>query len=80
MAEIAKMQECPDCASPNVVFSEVREQLICRDCGLIFEPLVTELEAKFERTHGLKLGASKAPKKAKKPKSKPAKKAKKRKK
>lgn len=32
------VKECPDCASHNIVFSEVREQIICHDCGLIFEP------------------------------------------
>mgnify|MGYP000014654836 CR=1 FL=1 len=32
------MDECPDCASMNVVNSRMREQIICRDCGLIFEP------------------------------------------
>lgn len=31
------VRECPDCASTNVVYSEVRDQLICHDCGLIFE-------------------------------------------
>jgi transcription initiation factor TFIIIB Brf1 subunit/transcription initiation factor TFIIB len=31
--------ECPDCASQNIVHGTMRDQIICRDCGLIFEPL-----------------------------------------
>lgn len=29
--------ECPDCASTNIVHGMMRDQVICRDCGLIFE-------------------------------------------
>lgn len=58
------MRECPDCASMNVFYSELRDQIICRDCGVIFEPLAPELEKKFERTHGLTL--STAPKRKRK--------------
>ncbi len=36
--EKGDVRECPDCASHNIVYSEVREQIICHDCGLIFEP------------------------------------------
>ena len=36
--EKGDVKECPDCASHNIVYSEVREQIICHDCGLIFEP------------------------------------------
>ncbi len=49
--EIGQIRECPDCASANIVRNETREQIICRDCGLIFEPLAPQLEKAFERTH-----------------------------
>lgn len=41
--DIQKMNECPDCASLNIVHNLDREQLICRECGLIYEPLTTEV-------------------------------------
>ena len=66
--DIQQIKECPDCASSNIVHNQAREQIICRECGLIFEPLAPVLEEKFEKAHKI------APKRAKK-----AKKAKKRK-
>lgn len=35
--DIAKITACPDCASTNIVHSQMRDQVICKDCGLIFE-------------------------------------------
>lgn len=75
MDDIEKLQECPDCASTNVVYIEARDQIVCRDCGLVFEPLVPEVEEAFEKTHGLKLGIKQPKGKSKKPvaKAKPSK-------
>ena len=50
------LKECPDCASPNIGKSEIREQIICRDCGLIYEPLDPETEEVFEKTHDVTMG------------------------
>ncbi|VVB80952.1 Uncharacterised protein [uncultured archaeon] len=36
------IRECPDCASTNIVQSTERDQLICRECGLI-QPLMPEI-------------------------------------
>jgi len=47
------IKECPDCASQNLVYNEERQQVICRDCGLIYEPLAPEMEKKFEVSHGM---------------------------
>jgi hypothetical protein len=38
--DVCEVKECPDCASLNIVVSARREQIICKDCGLIFEPAV----------------------------------------
>jgi transcription initiation factor TFIIIB Brf1 subunit/transcription initiation factor TFIIB len=35
---LQNLNECPDCASQNIVHGLMRDQIICRDCGLIFEP------------------------------------------
>lgn len=51
--DIHDIKECPDCASQNIVYNEERQQIICRDCGLIYEPLTPEAEAKFESSHEL---------------------------
>ncbi|MBW2979081.1 hypothetical protein DRZ77_00095 [Candidatus Woesearchaeota archaeon] len=51
--DVCKLRECPECGSRNVVCSETREQLICKDCGCIFEPLLGEEEKKLEKIAGI---------------------------
>ena len=63
--DIKQIKECPDCASSNIVHNIEREQVICRECGLIFEPLTPDVEEEFEKTHHL--GTEGARAKAKKP-------------
>ncbi|MEK6874669.1 MAG: TFIIB-type zinc ribbon-containing protein [Nanoarchaeota archaeon] len=60
--KIGILKECPDCAGTNVVYVESRDQLVCRDCGLVFEPLVPDVEEEFEKTHNLNLGLAKVSK------------------
>ncbi len=50
---IHKIKECPECASINIVYNDSKQQVICRDCGLIYEPLASTLEEKFERVSGI---------------------------
>jgi len=38
--DINDIKECPDCASTNLVYSQMREQVICRECGLVYEPMI----------------------------------------
>jgi ribosomal protein S27E len=49
--DIYSIKECPDCASINLVYNEERQQVICRDCGLIYEPMAPELQTQFGATH-----------------------------
>ncbi len=72
--DIQKMNECPDCASQNIVHSAMREQVICRDCGLVFEPFTPVEKPVAARAPPAKKAKVK-PKKAKKPakKAKPKK-------
>jgi len=51
--DVCKLRECPECGSRNVICSEARQQLICKDCGCIFEPLLEEDEKKLERVAGI---------------------------
>ncbi len=50
---IHEVKECPECASTNIVYNDSKQQVICQDCGLIYEPLAPALEEKFERVSGL---------------------------
>ena len=68
---LASVTECPDCASENIVHSTIRDQIICRDCGLVFEPL-----APMAKRKPVKVAAARPAKKARKAKAKPKKKAK----
>ncbi len=49
MVETKKLRVCPECGSSNVTRSKVKEQIMCRDCGLVFEELTTQAEKKFEK-------------------------------
>lgn len=33
---MAELEECPDCASTNIIYSKVEKGIICRDCGGVF--------------------------------------------
>lgn len=80
-------KECPDCASQNLVYNEERQQIICRDCGLIYEPLAPDVEKQFKSSHEpapvggeaperimVRIAAEEKPKKARKKPRKAAKK------
>jgi len=43
-----RRKDCPDCGSTNIIFDPETEQLICQDCGLIFEELPPDMEKKYE--------------------------------
>jgi ribosomal protein S27E len=47
-AEIRRRKDCPDCGSDNISFDPETEQLICQDCGLIFEELPGENQKKYD--------------------------------
>lgn len=51
--DIHEVKECPECASLNIVYNESKNQVICKDCGLIYEPLTPKEEEKFERVSGI---------------------------
>jgi len=51
MVDTRKIKECPDCASRNIIHSEIRDQIICRDCGLVYEPLTPIAQGVFEKAH-----------------------------
>ena len=51
--DIKEVKECPECASTNIIHNEKRQQVICRDCGMIFEPMAPDREEKFEKAAGL---------------------------
>jgi len=68
--DIKEITSCPDCGSTNIIHGTMRDQIICRDCGLIFEPLAPVVEEKMPLTKP-------KPKKHRKTKIKPKKKVKK---
>lgn len=47
MADIYELKECPDCASPEIIHNEHRQQVICKDCGLIYEELTPREEKRY---------------------------------
>lgn len=41
---IDTINECPECASLNIVKGQ--DKIVCKDCALLFEPLATPTETK----------------------------------
>ncbi len=54
--DVTELRECPACGSRNVVHSYLREQVICRECGNIFEPLIPPVQEKFDRVASMEFG------------------------
>jgi len=50
---IFDVKECPDCAGINLVYVESRDQIICKDCGLVYEPLAPESQTVVAVTHAI---------------------------
>jgi len=46
--DLSKVGFCLECASNNVFYSKVRDELICRDCGGIFSKLTPEQMVKYK--------------------------------
>lgn len=45
--DIHDVKECPDCASPELIYNERRQQVVCKDCGLIYAELTPKEEATY---------------------------------
>jgi len=43
---IGAINACPDCGSGNIIKNEEKQQIICKDCGLIYEPFAVMPDAK----------------------------------
>ena len=44
-----KKDECAECGSKRVHYNKKTQQIICKDCGAIFEELTPKEEKKFEK-------------------------------
>lgn len=46
--DINEIKACPECASSDIIYNEEKQQVICKSCGLIYEPLAIK-ESKAEK-------------------------------
>jgi len=53
IGNIHDIKECPQCGSLDLVYRNAQEQVVCKDCGMIFEPLPPAEEEEFERVAGI---------------------------
>ncbi len=51
--DIHEVKECPECASTDIIHNDKKQQVLCRTCGMIFEPMAPEREEKFEKAAGI---------------------------
>jgi len=52
--DIHEVNECPECASTNIIHNDKRQQVLCKDCGMIFEPMAPAREEQFEKAANFK--------------------------
>ncbi|HLC75238.1 MAG TPA: hypothetical protein VJH88_05305 [Candidatus Nanoarchaeia archaeon] len=61
---IYDIKECPDCASLEIIYNDRKQQVVCKSCSLIYEPLTPEEEQTYLRHLDIetpkKIGKSKA--------------------
>lgn len=46
--DLSKIKQCPECGSFKIKYNKKRDEILCRECGLIFSELTPEQEKKFE--------------------------------
>jgi len=51
--DLTKIKQCPECGSSNVHLSEIRKEIICKDCGSIFSRLSPGREKRFRRASSI---------------------------
>jgi transcription initiation factor TFIIIB Brf1 subunit/transcription initiation factor TFIIB len=47
--DIHEVTACVECGSTNIIYKDSENQILCRDCGALFEPLAPEDEEKLEK-------------------------------
>ena len=50
---LSQIKLCPECASDNIFYSKMRDEIVCRDCGGIFSELTPEQMKKFQQVKGI---------------------------
>ena len=51
--DIHEIKECPECGSVNIIYNDKKQQILCRDCGMIYEPMASKREEQFEKAAGI---------------------------
>jgi transcription initiation factor TFIIIB Brf1 subunit/transcription initiation factor TFIIB len=67
IGNIRDVKECPDCGSDNIYYNDNLDQVICRDCGCIFEPFAAGAEEEEEEAGVARASRGARTAKAKKP-------------
>ena len=70
LTNIYEVKACPECSGANLSYLNERDQVVCRDCGLVYEPLTPKEERRLERV-SQSMKKSKTAPKSKSTKSKP---------
>lgn len=63
ISSIYEVRECPECSGTNLSYLEERDQVVCRECGLVYEPLTPSDDKKLVKSAGSKKPAKSKPSK-----------------
>lgn len=51
---IREVKECPECGSDDIIYDDKKQQVLCKTCGMIYEPMAAASEEQFEKAAGIK--------------------------
>ncbi len=46
--KIEDQKLCPECGSDNIIYKRKDDEIVCKDCGMIFSGLAPDDEKQFE--------------------------------
>jgi len=51
--DIHDVKSCPECGNSDIMHNDLKQQVVCKSCGMIFEPMAPAREEQFERAAGM---------------------------
>ena len=51
--DIHNVKVCPECGSDQITHNDKTQQVVCRTCGMIYEPMAPKREEQFKKVAGI---------------------------
>ena len=51
--DLHEVKVCPECGSDQITHNDKKQQVVCRACGMIYEPMAPMRQKQFEKAAGM---------------------------